>query len=68
MLSLACIVDAESTEILPAPDLMFKVVLSVLTVLANVIGVISESCDVTVHVVAIVLQLTGFMCVHAVND
>ena len=45
---------------------MYKVVLSVITVLANVIGVISESCDVTV--VAIVLQLTGFMCVHAVND
>ena len=47
---------------------MFKVVLAVITVLANVIGVISESCDVTVHVVAIVLQLMSFMCVHAVND
>ena len=50
---MACIIDAEPTEIPPSPDLMFKVVLFVITVLANVIGVISGSCDVTV--VAIVL-------------
>ena len=51
---MACIVDTEPTEILPASDLMSKVVLSVITVLANVIGIVSESCDVTV--VAIVLH------------